>query len=155
MHPILGPPPQTSEIEGFAPKAPKSVPKTLLSSLLLFLLLHFPSRLLLFLVLLRFQVICETPGPQKSMNSFGKPMIFTFASFSLPTRPRSPKRCPNSPQNDSQSTPKGSPEQPRSFQGRPRRLPETLKTTPRALQEDPWEPKKPRRVLLTASRPHF
>ena len=53
---------------------------------------------------------------KRDLDSLRKTMIFTFASFPLPTRPRSPKRCPKSAENDSQRFPRGAQELPRSPQ---------------------------------------
>ena len=58
--------------------------------------------------------------------------------------PRDLKAPPNAPQRgpgDSKSVP-GAPQ-------------ETPKTTPRALQEDPWSSKRPLGMVLGASGPHF
>ena len=83
--------------------------------------------------LTHFDLILKLLGPQKPMNSFRKTRIFTFASFPLPTRPRSPKDNPKA----SKMTPEGSPEEPRSFQGRPRRLPEPSKPPPASRRRPP------------------
>ena len=80
--------------------------------------------------LTHFDLILKLLGPQKPMNSLRKTMIFTFASFPLPTRPRSPKRCPKSAQNDSQRLPRGAQELPRSPQEAPRGPQNHLRSAP-------------------------
>ena len=69
-------------------------------------------------------------GPQKPTNSLRKTVIFTFASFPLPTRSRSPKRCPKSAQHDSQRLPRGAQELPTSPQEAPRGPQNHLRSAP-------------------------
>ena len=69
-------------------------------------------------------------GPQQPLNSLRKTIHFTFASFPLSTRLRSPKRLPKSAKNVSQSLPGGAPELPRSPQERPRGPLKHLRSAP-------------------------